>query len=961
MRKLLIIAIILMTAAGGFAQSARLKGKVLDATGLIMPGAKLKIYQGNKVVKEASTNATGDFDIPIPPGDYKLEVAAPDFETHTEDVKLTPTTPPLAITMSLAVIATNVDVTDNAVAVSVDPDSSLSSTTLSGDSITELPDDETELANYLTQIAGSRGGADTGGGSGGFVIDGFNSGNLPPKDQIQEIRINNNPYSTEFSGIGFGRVEIITRAGTGNFNGNMQFNFRDATLDATNPMTHSKAPYQTKNFNWNYGGPFIKNKLTMNFRANSFDNENSGGINARLADGTLLTQPFVNPNINRGFNTRGQYAITRNNTLNFNYSYNSNSQKNAGLNEFTLPEYASDSKRTNQEFQLRETSLLTPRLVHETRFEIQNTTMSTTPRTNSLTVRVLDAFTSGSAQNLSSGRNRNYEFGNLLMYSSTKWTWRAGLQIVDYRNHSVSYNNYIGSYQFATLDAYRAGTPTIFTQSYGNPFLDASQIQLGTFWQNDWKFSNRFSFDAGVRYEAQTNLNSYHNIDPRIGFAIGLTKTIVLRGGAGLFHQRLNLNSVETLLRNDGTRQLSITVPNPVFNPSGPPPGVAQTPPNIRLRAGDLIAPYNANTSLSLEKGWAHGLGTTLSWDFTRGIQLFRSRNLNAPYPGTPLPDALLAQLNSRDPSVKAAALDQVNRLRPLYPYSANLLQLESTGKLLSNNLNIGFRENLPEAWGLQVFGAYGLGSNKSDTDGPFSPPMNSYNLRDEWARSSLDIRHRFNAGVNFRIPAHSSLTQSANSFVSNVGKFWDRSAGNTFMLIFINANSSRPYNITTGVDLNGDTSTNDRPAGIPRNSGIGPSAYYINLNFNKQFNLRREKAVVSPTRAANPFAESFAEPQRGGGGGFPGGGFPGGGERGGPGPGGPPGGVLGGQRGPGGPGGPGRPGPGRTVTFTANVNNLLNNTQYRSYSGIIGSPFFGLPTTAVNPRSVNLGLRFNF
>jgi len=957
MAKLFIVGFILLTASVSLAQSARLKGKVQDTSGLIMPGATIKVYQGNKVIKETTSTATGDFDVPVAPGDYKLEVSAPDFETHTEEVKVTPALAPLTVTMSLAVITTNVDVTDNVVAVSVDTDSSLSATTLNGDSITELPDDETELANYLTQIAGSRGGADTGGGAGGFVIDGFNSGNLPPKDQIQEIRINNNPYSTEFSGIGFGRVEIITRAGTGNFNGNMQFNFRDATLDATNPMTHSKAPYQTKNFNWNYGGPFIKNKLTMNFRANSNDNENSGGINARLADGTLLTQPWVNPNINRGFNTRGQYALTRNNTLNFNYSYNSNTQKNAGLNEFTLPEYASDAKRTNSEIQIRETSLLTPKLVLELRFEIQHNTSATTPRTNALSVRVLDSFTSGGGQNRATTDNRNYEFGNLLMYSSAKWTSKAGMQIVSYRNHSESYSNYFGTYQFSSLAAYVAGAPTIFTQSYGNPLLDDRQVELGSFWQNDWKFSKRFSFNAGVRYEAQTNLDSHRNIDPRIGFALGLTKTIVLRGGAGLFHQRLNLNNVETLLRNDGTKQLSITIPNPVFNPVGPPTGSAQSDPNIRVRAAELIAPRNGNTSLSLEKGWSHGLGTTFSWDMTRGIHLFRSRNINAPYPGTPLSEALLAQLNSRDPLVRSAALVQVNSLRPLYPYSANIYQLESTGKLRSNNLNIGFRENLPKIWSLQVFGSYGLGSNKSDTDGAFSTPVNSYSLKDEWARSFLDTRHRFNAGVNFRIPTHSTLTGSANSFVSNVGKLWDVSAGNTFMLIFINANSNRPYNITTGTDLNGDTSTNDRPAGVPRNSGIGPSSYNVNLNFNKQFNLRREKRAGNATRAANPYTGSFAEPQRGGG---PGGGFPGGGDRG---PGGPPGGILGGQKGPGGPGGPGgmRPGVGPTVTFSANVNNLLNNTQYRTYSGVLTSSFYGMPTAAVNPRSVNLGMRFNF
>jgi len=49
--------------------------------------------------------------------------------------------------------------------------------------IETLPDDEDELATYLQQIAGSRGGT---GGGGNFVIDGFGGGRVPPKDQIQK-------------------------------------------------------------------------------------------------------------------------------------------------------------------------------------------------------------------------------------------------------------------------------------------------------------------------------------------------------------------------------------------------------------------------------------------------------------------------------------------------------------------------------------------------------------------------------------------------------------------------------------------------------------------------------------------------------------------------------------------------------------------------------------------------------
>ena len=41
MRKFLIVGLILLTATVGFAQSAKLRGKVLDSSGLIMSGAQI--------------------------------------------------------------------------------------------------------------------------------------------------------------------------------------------------------------------------------------------------------------------------------------------------------------------------------------------------------------------------------------------------------------------------------------------------------------------------------------------------------------------------------------------------------------------------------------------------------------------------------------------------------------------------------------------------------------------------------------------------------------------------------------------------------------------------------------------------------------------------------------------------------------------------------------------------------
>ena len=131
MRKFLIVGLILLTATVGFAQATKVRGKVLDSSGLIMPGATVKIYQGNKLVQEGTTSNTGDFELSVAAGNYKIEVSAPDFATKTQDVKVAANLAPLTFKLDLAVLATNVDVTDDAVAVSVDSDSSLSTTTRS--------------------------------------------------------------------------------------------------------------------------------------------------------------------------------------------------------------------------------------------------------------------------------------------------------------------------------------------------------------------------------------------------------------------------------------------------------------------------------------------------------------------------------------------------------------------------------------------------------------------------------------------------------------------------------------------------------------------------------------------------------------------------------------------------------------------------------------------------------------
>src|SRR5438094_8346748 len=105
MRNLLTLLLTLLVASATFGQSAKVKGRVMDTSGSVMPGVQVKVSQADKVVKEGLTDNMGDFEIPVNPGDYKLEIIAPDFNTHSEIVKVTPDLTPLNVTMELATMA----------------------------------------------------------------------------------------------------------------------------------------------------------------------------------------------------------------------------------------------------------------------------------------------------------------------------------------------------------------------------------------------------------------------------------------------------------------------------------------------------------------------------------------------------------------------------------------------------------------------------------------------------------------------------------------------------------------------------------------------------------------------------------------------------------------------------------------------------------------------------------------
>ena len=879
----LLIAILIATPV--FSESIEVTGKASDPSGAVIPGASVVITDSaNSIAATATTGNDGTFTLQVASGSYTLNIAASGFDDYAQPVTVASNTPPLSVTLAVGKLTQEIEVRDDPNLITLDPENNQTALVLKEDDIQSLPDDEEDMVAYLTELAGPRAAA-----AGGvqFIIDGFQGGRLPPKDQIKEIRINTNPFTTEYSRSGFGRIEIVTRPGTGKMRGNLNFNLRNDSLNARNAFAPLKLPYSRQNYQAAVSGPLIQDKLSLTLLAQRNDQFNTDTIRAITGDGPLSSS-IQKPSLRESFNARGQYALTPNNTLNFNLEYGTNHRANQGVGGFGLAEraFTTDTKQTG--FQLRNTSVLSSRFVNETRFEFNQNHSFANPLTVGPAINVLDAFQTGGAQNQSNETGKSYRFGNTLIFNTKDFTLKTGGQVDYFRNRLYSANNFLGTFVFSSLDAYRAGTPTTFTINTGNPLLTLSQVEVGAFAQTDFKLSKNLLLSPGIRYQTQSNISDRNDFDPRVSLSYQLNHSTVFRAGFGIFHQTFAANLVQQLLQLDGKRQQQIVIRNPSFPDPFAGGSAETTPASLRVASDNLATPYTANMSYSVERSFRSGTVLSVSYDFIRGVHLYRSRNINAPLPGTAVrPD----------------------------PLQGNILQLESTGLSTFKGLTIGWRQRLTPT--LNVFTNYTFSSSYRDTDGAFSLPANSYDLSSEWGPSSDNQRNHFSFGLNGRLP-------------------WDISV-NTM----VRSNSGRPYNITTGFDDNGDTITNDRPFGIGHNTGVGPGLFDTNLNFSKTIALRREEKIEVAGPAGGPRPGLTGRP-----GGF-GGGRPGG---------------FGGGRG--GIGG-GRPGGnqafGPTATVFVNVQNLLNHTNFANYSGVMTSPFFGLPNAALSARQIELGVRFNF
>jgi hypothetical protein len=512
---------------------------------------------------------------------------------------------------------------------------------------------------------------------------------------------------------------------------------------------------------------------------------------------------FTRPRISRNINAGGTVQLTDPQSLDFNVRYQTDKRNNQGMGGLNLPERAFENSNDSRRVRLRHLWFLTGRTVQDISFNWNREHENRTPSTAATTINVLGAFGSGGNPQKRVEDRVNQSLRALWIRSGSTWTTRTG-GTWDYDSTSqLSEDNYLGTFEFPSLDAYAAKTPTLYKVTGGNPGIQLGQHEIALFQQNDYRASSRLTLSFGLRYEVQTNLDDYNNFDPRVAAAYALDRSTVVRAGAGGFHMRIPDWVARELRLLDGQRQYQTIISNPSYpDPFADGDGTTAPLSSRRVRAEDLEAPYRMNASVAIERSLPANLFVTASWDYQRALHILRSRDVNAPLPGAPMgPDN--------------------QRLRP-DPSQGSVWRTESTGAAKWKAFGVSLRQR----FSIFVINArYSWQSDTNDTDGePFNLPSDSYNLRNDLGTWS---RRQFNMSVNSRLPFGIYLTTNL-----------------TF-------NSGDAYSVTTGIDDNGDGIINDRPAGGRRNGHIGPGFRNVGLTISKSFQIGSDGNGYS-TRSLN-------------------------------------------------------------------------------------------------------------
>ena len=817
---------------------APITGVVADPSGAIVPNAQIDLVETNGTVAGSyHSGGDGSFQVVAPhAGSFTLVVSEPGFDTVTTPVVVAApaatisaakpaklNAAPLKIVLPIAALSTNVR-------VNADSDEDLTSSEVNHDAnvmtagdIKQLPifdnDLQGAMSAFLDDSATASGGA-------GLIVDGVEANrNTVSASAVQEVRINQDPYSAQYYWPGRGQMEIITKSSADKYHGQFNFLFRDSALNAQNALAPTKPSEQRRVYEGHLTGPIFhapKSSFLVSF--NRSEEDLDAVVRAILP--STPENPTGNysanvpaPTRDTEFSIRAAHQFSDRHSAYAQYSYEEWTGNNQGVGGQALASMGYNNRYHEDDLTFHVDSTLTPTMLNQLSVVGEHAFSKNVNAAEAPRISVQGYFSSGSAQNNTLSTDYNFRLFDVVSLTRGRHFIKAGIGIPHFNRRAFDDNsNALGTYTFSpvlaadgvtvitsAMENYQNNRPSAYSQNYGETHFIYHQQEMGAFIQDQIKVNTRFSITPGLRYDWQNFFATKRlNFSPRVSFAYVLdehSKT-VLRGGGGLYYDRTGSGPLLDLARYEGLqprRRSAVTslaladacypVDNCIMDVKTIPVQRVQLQPHARV-------PYEYHYGLSIERQLGEKATATLSVYSMRQIGTFRSVDINAPTPQsgyTVRPDG------------------SYGRIREMQP----------EGFEQGSGMDFSYRGRLNKwftGWGRYTWSHYA-----SNTDGLGWYPQNQYAPNDNWSDASFDRRQRLGMYAMFH----------PDSVYNLAAGIW--------------ANSGRPFTVTTGTDPYGDSLYNARPDGVARNSERLPDYVSLDLRWGHDFAVTANKDEEAP------------------------------------------------------------------------------------------------------------------
>jgi Carboxypeptidase regulatory-like domain/TonB dependent receptor len=783
-----VIAIAGITAnsAAQSTASLSLTGIVVDATDAVLPNAQVQLTAPGTESRSVSTDGGGRFSFDLAtPCTCQVLVSLEGFrsQTLTVSVDAARSRKPLRVTLEIAEVHEEVTVNSAAPEVTNAASSNADAVSVDQNALEALPIFNNDAIAAMSRFLDS-GSLGTSGAT--VLVDGVEVDNLDlSTSAIQQIKINQNPYSATYGQPGRGRIEVITKSATHRYQGEANLIFRDSHLNARNAFAVRRPPEQRRIVDGIFGGRLGQGGTTSLTGSATEDEEDRQAV----VFATGLQGP-IQDNVRQPYrHSVGSIAVTHQrgrSTASIRSSYLDEIDGGRGVGGTTLGSAGTTYAHRELDVTFNHQAIVRPALLNQFQIFIGKEVESITSTSPAPGLVVNGAFTGGGAQLDVQHPELHIHVSENVALTKRNHFFQVGVQVPDWTRRGIDdHSDFAGTYYFSDLSDYAKGHPYAFVQQRGDGRVVWREKLVSGYANDDWQIRPKATLSLGIRYDWSNYFADHDTIAPRLSLAITprTSTSTVIRGGAGIFYDKVGPAPIFDVLelRSGGIqRTLLINPPYPVGGSA-----LTTVPVDTAQFAAGIEVPWTLQYSVSIERQLTKAATLSTTYFGSHGT-LLRSRDINAPLP-------------------------------PFYAVRPNpafgvIRQIESAGRQRGNALQFTLRGRSGHWLSGQL--QYTLSHTMNNSGGLNWFPANDYDLSGEWARADFDRRHRFLVLGN-ATPAR-QLT---------IG-------------LALTLESGLPYTEVLGADIFNNGRGNARPFGVDRNRLQGGGTADVDVRISREFRI---------------------------------------------------------------------------------------------------------------------------